>query len=658
VRNLGLTEPRRESMKPRRVLLVDNYAEGLNSLAEIMERAGYRVTRAGSYEDGEKALSDLYFHVAILDLRLRDNDDIRDISGLELAKQSSPLIPKIIFTMFPTFETSRDSLVLNALGQRPAVSFVSKKEPLPVLFEQIERAIKSLQIRSDLVVEWNVIDRRSLLERLTPDAVERDLLDDRIDELDDLITQLFPEAKELRFERLLWQDGQRAAVLARALFAGGVAKYSVILVGLSEAVSREAEKFRALDLDISWPGVPSLERVNVSARFSAILMIFGGVDLLHSRPLADVFHHGPERLLVANMQYLLEDVLPSWYRTPSHGSENLDLAYANRAQVPIRVELFEEAVGAVEDRLAGLGLKLKMKVSSLHVRIRGRDYVLPDPCRVFRNLGATTSTPLCLLPGRIDGQNILADDRGRVGLTNFSEAGGGPLLAPLQELEAAVRFDSSEDLDLEHFHEANQLLAQDNFSNIQVNEASPTARKTLKVVLQIRRSAEKLLNGEYWRWHFGLLFEILLRIETRGNRSGTDSAELVRCVGLILAAGFTAQAAAKGPRTPGAESARQGLGLDVNARAALINGVSVVLTAQSFGLLRCLYERRETVCGPEVLVLQGLGENRYDQNDESQATRLATAIRRLREKIEPNPSSPKFLCREGGGYVLHRGHEE
>lgn len=284
--------------------------------------------------------------------------------------------------------------------------------------------------------------------------------------------------------------------------------------------------------------------------------------------------------------------------------------------------------------------------------MKGIDRLLPDPYSLLSGPVGTRMVALSLLPGRLDGDNILVDEDGKVGLTNLGGIGTGPLFAPLEELEAAFRFDWNKPQELQVLLEIDSYLVQHSFSRIQVSEAEPAARKALKAVQAIRRHAEELLNGEYWKWHAGMLFGILKRLEDASHRLDRDSTAVLNCVHLILAAGLTSQAILKGIHEIDSITAGHELLTDVDTQSAIVDGVRIGLTGQSFRLLQCMYERRETVCGPEHLVLVGLGENRYDRNDQSQANRLATAIRRLRDKIEPDPTRPTFLRTEAGGYRL------
>lgn len=72
------------------------------------------------------------------------------------------------------------------------------------------------------------------------------------------------------------------------------------------------------------------------------------------------------------------------------------------------------------------------------------------------------------------------------------------------------------------------------------------------------------------------------------------------------------------------------------------------LTAKEFALLEKLFENREKIVTGDSLCMAAWGDSLYGYENT-----LMVHIRRLREKIEPNPSSPQYLMTVRGlGYKL------
>ncbi len=80
----------------------------------------------------------------------------------------------------------------------------------------------------------------------------------------------------------------------------------------------------------------------------------------------------------------------------------------------------------------------------------------------------------------------------------------------------------------------------------------------------------------------------------------------------------------------------------------IINGKEKALTAKEFILLKKLYENKNCIVTNDALCMAAWGDNYYGYENT-----LMVHIRRLREKIEDAPSSPKHLITvKGLGYKL------
>ncbi len=108
------------------ILLADNHSKFLETRARILEQAGYRVLCAGSPAESRACLQKGRVDVAILDLRLQDDEDDDDLSGLWLAREFSPQTPVIIMTHYPSLEKAVAALAAEPGGYPAAVRFIEK----------------------------------------------------------------------------------------------------------------------------------------------------------------------------------------------------------------------------------------------------------------------------------------------------------------------------------------------------------------------------------------------------------------------------------------------------------------------------------------------------------------------------------------------------
>lgn len=115
-------------MKKARILIADNDPEYRKSLRFLLEAEGFLVFEAVSPSDVFEKLDILTnIDLALVDLRLDDDHNERDFSGLDVAKEiGKKKIPCIIITAFESVETTR--MALKPLGANSvALDYVLKK---------------------------------------------------------------------------------------------------------------------------------------------------------------------------------------------------------------------------------------------------------------------------------------------------------------------------------------------------------------------------------------------------------------------------------------------------------------------------------------------------------------------------------------------------
>lgn len=81
------------------ILVADNDPDFRESLVkDVLELEGYRVYQAGNPEEARQILKKELIHLAILDIRLENDDDPDDKSGEELSKEIDPVVARIVLT--------------------------------------------------------------------------------------------------------------------------------------------------------------------------------------------------------------------------------------------------------------------------------------------------------------------------------------------------------------------------------------------------------------------------------------------------------------------------------------------------------------------------------------------------------------------------------
>jgi DNA-binding winged helix-turn-helix (wHTH) protein len=101
----------------------------------------------------------------------------------------------------------------------------------------------------------------------------------------------------------------------------------------------------------------------------------------------------------------------------------------------------------------------------------------------------------------------------------------------------------------------------------------------------------------------------------------------------------------------GSEIGEQGVHLDADSGDVWVDGVRIpVLTDLEFRLLRLLHEREDKITDKYKIVTEVWGENYLGDVDDARVEKL---VSRLRSKIEPDPTNPRYLItHRGRGYKL------
>jgi DNA-binding NtrC family response regulator len=126
------------------ILFADNDPDFLATRKEFLEQEGYFVIPAQTTVEAERVLDQGNVDLAILDLRLVDDDDEKDISGLTLAKALAYRdIPKIILTGFPSHEVVRGALREGLDSLRPVVDLLAKEEGPQAMLTAVSQALSA-----------------------------------------------------------------------------------------------------------------------------------------------------------------------------------------------------------------------------------------------------------------------------------------------------------------------------------------------------------------------------------------------------------------------------------------------------------------------------------------------------------------------------------
>jgi 6-phosphofructokinase 1 len=134
-------------MKGFTILVADNDPDYRESLAaSVLEPEGFQVHQAASPEQAQQLLQKYLIHLAILDVRLENDDDPHDMSGLALCKAIDPVVARILLTAYPPggldIGTYPVKTHIPCNGRTMEVYMLTKQEGPGIVLEAVKESLE------------------------------------------------------------------------------------------------------------------------------------------------------------------------------------------------------------------------------------------------------------------------------------------------------------------------------------------------------------------------------------------------------------------------------------------------------------------------------------------------------------------------------------
>lgn len=126
-------------MKKKVILIVDNQPEYLATRAEYVRAAGFSVLTATNPEVARRLAQRKHIDLSVIDLRLLNDDNPQDYTGLFLAEELHPRMKIILNTGFPELRTALAALRRDPSGETVADNYISKDDGPAALISEIRR---------------------------------------------------------------------------------------------------------------------------------------------------------------------------------------------------------------------------------------------------------------------------------------------------------------------------------------------------------------------------------------------------------------------------------------------------------------------------------------------------------------------------------------
>jgi CheY-like chemotaxis protein len=530
-----------------RVLVVDNNPTLLASVGDFLEANGYSVLTTHSPQQALKLTEEEIVHLCIIDVRLTDDYDETDVSGLDLAAAMDPVIPKIMLTAYENPDPIIRSLSPDKRGIALAVDFVLKRLGPYILLGAVEKVFQSkVRLNTEMEITWEKgLSWRVLVEELKAYRGKGESEKEKAEEeLEDLMVRLLDRATALRMLRVISGRGGCGVIIARPSFGGAMGEDMVIKFGLRETVMAEFENYKRWVEPFAAVRCTQLRGEPVrTPHLGGIKYSFVGERagrLVHFNDYYlrdDVLIESIEETL----RYLFEECCELWYKSKRKPGEKeripLDVWY--REQLPFYERHVEELQDVVEGLVNGehplARCFRRQGPARLEVTLGDETISLPDP--VHFALEAKSSERgkdffpvpalVAITHGDLNGTNILVDREGKAWLIDFFKTGWGPALRDLAEMESVVKFEllQTEDLLARYTLERASLRARSLQRPIQLESPFRLTEldKAAVVIQQLRALACDIADSEDPReYYVGFLFYALKEMAGFAPRAGEE----------------------------------------------------------------------------------------------------------------------------------------
>lgn len=419
-----------------RILIVENEQRWQDALTSILQRDKYQVEVAATIEQAEEFLKEKFFHMAILDIRMDNQDDPTDIEGIKLLRQLS----------VGGLTESMSVVVLSAYGDKKQVregftrhgvaDFLDKTEfDNREFIERVKQIFaKNVRINLNLDIQWQQGSADQAVFNLNIDGEriksKSPLRAPLAQELDDLLCRLFQNADSLLVRPLTSGHSGSAVLMATSTSITGTRQPSIVKFGDVQVIADESKRYENYVKNYIGGG-----------RTSAIL------ELRRTKHLGGIIYS-----LLGKANKPLES-FGSFYRRASlpqikASLDNLFLNtcaqwYANAGSL-VSHDLTEEYLRVLGLEMEALeqnrkDLKSAQGVNKLRMSNLSGDRLFTNPILAAATHHFREHTYICPTHGDLSESNVLVDEEGHTWLIDFGRTGPGHILRDVAELDASVR---------------------------------------------------------------------------------------------------------------------------------------------------------------------------------------------------------------------------
>jgi hypothetical protein len=519
-----------EKSKPR-ILIVENDPKARVSYQTLLMYWDYEpVLAMGTgvklLDDAKKQARDKRCTLALIDLRLIDDYDEQDISGLELAEEMSDVIHPIILSGSENF-----SFLRTLLKKDKDIAFISKSDNRDLIKEALDaEAAKVTAAKRRLVFE-----NYDLLEDIANSPLGKSVKE-YPDQIVDVFARLFPNATKLKLEKLeLRPASSNISTVPRpnsVILKVHEEDFEPYVVKLARAgkIQDEVEKYRKYVFRRHTYGFTARQER------SSLLWDIGSVSYSYIGSFdVKTFSRFYEEKSIADIEECLKSFFEvTWWRHYEQTWEEQNISL---------FELYSKVWGDWYKKvLKAFRPEKPMEFDAIH-----KGLGLPDPVEWLKtkvaespnDVSRVNQTQLAITHGDLHGDNLLVDSKKIAWVIDFERCGEGHALQDFIELEADIinRLEAYNENLSAYLKMCFIVFGQKSIQGLEESKTvskDPRIEKALQTISILRSLALKCTKiTDAREYLLGLLFNMIFRAAMLQNINPLKSRHTLLLASLI-----------------------------------------------------------------------------------------------------------------------------
>lgn len=453
------------------ILIVDNVSSNLEALQPLVEGWGYRVFTANSSKAAKVILDRQHIDLAIIDVRLSDENDESDRSGIALAEYIDEYvdkkIAKILMTAFQKFEL-REKWI-----QRTNIYL--KDHPIDELREKVDLPFEEyLRYNHNLKINYSSsVTKSKLIQPLHKEGSLAHWSDERsfLQSFERLLRKLFFRESRIKLKVLNIGHSGAGVVLVQRFYGNKKGSPVVVKYDLKSAINKEAKRYYDfVEPYLIMHSTHLIGRVESSHQLAGMKLMFIGASFKKHDPIytfAKAFQSPnlfDNRNLENCIRHLFTKSCSLWYQGKQKWKKRSTYSVTNGIRdLPTYYESWLKLDSAEkQQRIRKTVYHLhNQHIQTIHIAVdkqtitftrdAGEPNILPNPYYVWCNQREhlpQRSVYTCITHGDLHKRNFLVDLHEHTWLIDFQRTGIGPGLRDAAELESSIKFELLDSADL------------------------------------------------------------------------------------------------------------------------------------------------------------------------------------------------------------------